>query len=54
MAEGDVAVIGGSTGMGKTELTLTFTYNFASQGIPVLYFSYEVLIGYLLDKFKKM
>lgn len=38
----------------NTETTLTLTYNFASQWIPVLYFSYEVLIGYLLEKFKKM
>lgn len=54
MAEWDVAIIWGSTGMWKTEMTLTFTYNFASQWIPVLYFSYEVLIWYLLEKFERM
>lgn len=54
MAEWDVTVIWGSTWQWKTELTLTLTYNFASQWIPVLYISYEVLIWYLLNKFKKM
>lgn len=38
----------------NTEMTLTYTYNFASQWIPVLYFSYEVLVWYLLEKFQKM
>lgn len=54
MAEWDVAIIAWATWQGKTEMTLTFTYNFASQWIPVLYFSYEVLVWYLLEKFQKM
>ncbi len=54
MAEWDLVVISWSTWHWKTETTLTLTYNFAEQWIPVLYFSYEVLIWYLLEKFKKM
>lgn len=51
---GDLVVISAPTGMGKTTLAQTLTYNFNLIPLPVLWFSYEVLGLHLWNKFKEM
>lgn len=52
--EGDVTVIAGIPGHGKTTLGRMFTLNFAKQGIPSLWFSHEMTMRELWDSFEKM
>lgn len=52
--EGDVTVITGIEGEGKTTLARMFTLNFAEKEIPTLWFSFEMTYPELWDSFKKM
>ena len=51
---GDLAIISGISGEGKTTLAQTLTYNFCKQGLPCLWFSYEVSLEHLHKKFEDM
>ena len=53
-SSGNLVIVSAPTGMGKTSLCQTFTYNLALQGLPCLWFSYEVFIADLWQKFKNM
>ena len=50
----DMIVISALSGMWKTSLSQTLSINFAEQWVPVLFFSYEVLVSHLWSKFKDM
>ncbi len=52
--EGDVTVISGIPGEGKTTLARMFTVHFAKAGIPSLWFSHEMTMRELWDSFEKM
>lgn len=52
--EGDVTVIAGIPGEGKTTVGRMFTLNFAKAGIPSLWFSHEMTMRELWDSFEKM
>jgi replicative DNA helicase len=52
--EGDLVIISGVSGEGKTSLAQTFTYHLCKQTIPCLWFSYEVTIERLNEKFQSM
>lgn len=51
---GDFNVITGIPGEGKTTLARMFTLNLAKQGIPSLWFSYEMTLPELWDSFNEM
>jgi hypothetical protein len=51
---GDVNVITGIEGEGKTTLARMFTLNFAEAGIPSMWFSYEMSARELWDAFEEM
>lgn len=51
---GDLHLIVGETGHGKTSLGQTFTYYLCKQGIPCLWFSYETDLEELNEKFINM
>lgn len=51
---GDVNVITGIEGEGKTTLARMFTLNFAEAGIPSMWFSYEMSTRELWDAFEEM
>lgn len=51
---GNLVVISAPSGAGKTTLAQTITCNLIKQGLPCLWFSYEVLLNDLWDKFQKM
>jgi len=48
---GEMTVISGLTGNGKTLLAQTFTRNFSEQDIPCLWFTYEVMGRQFLGQF---
>lgn len=48
---GEMVVVSGPTGQGKTTLLQTFTHNFAEQGINSVWFSYEVPAQDLFERF---
>lgn len=50
---GEVIVISGPTKAGKSLLAQTLTYDFHSQGIPTLWFSYELTPRQFLARFPK-
>lgn len=50
-AGGELWVVSGTTGEGKTRLCQTFTKNIEAQGIYSLFFSYEVMAGQFLRQF---
>lgn len=50
---GQLIVISGTTGMGKTTLAQTFTVNFLEKGINPLWFSYEVAHEDFLEPFER-
>lgn len=50
----DLIVVSWLSGHGKTTFSQTLAVNFAEQGLPVLFFSYEVLVHHLWKKFKEM
>jgi len=52
--EGQVVVVSGPTGMGKTSLCQTLTENFSSKGTKCLWFSFEVGPEEFLSKFCEM
>lgn len=52
--EGDLVIVSGFTGHGKTHLAQSITYNMVKAGQSCLWFSYEVTIGELWRKFKQM
>ncbi len=54
VSEGDLIIISGKTGEGKTSLGQMLTYNFNKIAIPCLWFSYEVDVNHLWQKFKNM
>jgi replicative DNA helicase len=49
--EGDLIVVTGPTGQGKTTLLQTFTISLSNQGVKSLWFSYEVTTQSLVQKF---
>lgn len=51
---GDVNVITGIEGEGKTTLARMFTLNFSEAGIPSMWFSYEMSTRELWDAFEEM
>lgn len=51
---GDLVIVTGMSGHGKTTLGQTFTYNLVDQDASSLWFSYEVSADVLDDRFKKM
>ena len=51
---GDLIIISGVSGHGKTSFAQTLTYNFAHQSIPCLWFSYEVNLSHIQRKFDNM
>lgn len=52
--EGDFNIITGIPGEGKTTLARMLTMNFAKQGIPSLWFSYEMTLPELWESFSAM
>ena len=52
--EGDLVVVSGMSGHGKTTLGQTFTYNLINKDLPILWFSYEVSADILDEKFQAM
>ena len=50
--EGNVIVVSGTTGSGKTALLQTFVKNVSQKNIPVLFFTYEVPAREFLKKFE--
>lgn len=52
--EGDLVIISGQSGEGKTTFAQTLTYNMTRKGIPCVWFSYEVSIDKLDEKFVAM
>ena len=52
--EGDLIVVTGQTGHGKTSWAQTLTYNLAKGNVGTLFLSYEVLVEYVWEKFKNM
>jgi len=54
VAEGDLVIITGTSGHGKTTVSQTITCNLVKKMIPVLWFSYEVTLDALNTKFKTM
>jgi replicative DNA helicase len=52
--DGDLVVISGRSGEGKTTFAQTLTYNFCRRGVPCLWFSYEVSLKELDRKFREM
>jgi replicative DNA helicase len=51
---GDLAIISGISGQGKTTLAQTLTYNLCKQGLPCIWFSYECSVEHLNSKFEEM
>lgn len=52
--DGDLVIISGKSGEGKTSLSQTLTYHLTRQGLPVMWFSYEVTLEFLHQKFQEM
>lgn len=52
--DGDLVIISGVSGEGKTTLAQTLTYNLCLFNTPVLWFSYEVSLEHLDRKFGEM
>lgn len=51
---GDLIVLSGQSGEGKTLTSQTITANVAELGIPVIFFTYEVLVNEIVQKFNEM
>jgi len=49
--EGDLVILSGLTGNGKTELAVTLAKNFIKNNAPVLFFSYEISPQELYERF---
>lgn len=52
--DGDLIVISGRSGHGKTLLALNFISRFLERGIPAILFSYEVIINNIYETFLEM
>lgn len=52
--EGDLVVICGQSGHGKTTVAQNITVNLSKQAFPCLWFSYEMMIDNVYAKFKEM
>lgn len=52
--DGDLIIISGISGMGKTTYAQTLTYNLCKKSVPCLWFSYEVMLEFLNEKFLSM
>ena len=52
--QGDLVVVSGISGHGKTSFAQTLTYNLAHQPVPCLWFSYEVNLSHIQRKFENM
>lgn len=52
--DGDLVVITGKSGEGKTTFAQNLTMNFTKEGFPCLWFSYEMIIDNITAKFKHM
>lgn len=52
--EGDVTVLTGIPGSGKTTMARMLTMNFARENVPSLWFSHEMTMRELWDSFEKM
>lgn len=52
--DGDVVVVTGISGQGKTSFCQTLTYELCKRTVPCLFFSYETSIEYLDKKFQSM
>lgn len=52
--DGDLIVISAPTGSGKTTFMQSLTCKLTKQGLPCLWFSYEVLLHHLWNKFSNM
>lgn len=51
---GDLVIISGVSGEGKTTFAQTLTHNLCLFNIPVCWFSYEVSLEHLDNKFREM
>ncbi len=52
--DGQLVIISGVSGYGKTALSIQMTSNYSKQAIPVAWFSYEMSVNELQWKFKEM
>jgi len=52
--DGDLVILTGLSGRGKTTYAMNITKNFLDEGIFSLWFSYEVIVDNLYAKFKEM
>jgi len=52
--DGNLVILSGYSGHGKTTLAQTLTCNYSKEGIPCLWFSYEMDMNSLMWKFRKM
>jgi replicative DNA helicase len=52
--DGDLVIISGRSGEGKTTFAQTLTYHFCKRAIPCLWFSYEVSLKEVDKKFRAM
>jgi len=52
--QGDLIVVSGISGHGKTSFAQTLTYHLAHQSVPCLWFSYEVNLSHIQRKFDNM
>ena len=51
---GDLVVISGQSGEGKSTIAQSITANITELGIPVVFFTYEVLVSEMWEKFQDM
>lgn len=51
--DGELIVVSGRTGEGKSLFCQSLTFNFSKQKVPTLWFSYEMSPFYLLERFRK-
>jgi len=54
LREGELVIVSGATGEGKTSICEHFTINFHKQSIPTLWFTYEQNPHYLGENFKRL
>lgn len=52
--DGDLVVISGKSGHGKTTFAQTLSYHLSKLGLPQLWFSYEMQVTEIWEKFKAM
>ena len=52
--EGQLIIISGLSGYGKTEMSIQMTHSYSKQAIPVLFISYEMTLKELQDRFRRI